>query len=367
MESESLKRIKERARKATESAQTLALLEQESIFGSTAEEINAEFLTDATKRVALLGNIPTKGVGNNLIDQARLQILQAEQLGLFTSYLVTNRNAIPSLLARLPIFLPIKAKKQLELLDADLAFSFETPFGRGRRFGPPVTIFDEDVLYTLLKLSERRLIGQGKNLPIPLGHDEWLGNDNNDLTVQVAVTLLTGILDEMGLARSGVNYNRCLASVKRLNHVSFELEIKKTNLYLGETWSGEKIRLIDVKWQSGVEEGLIYAQITPVIVKWMQEQFTYFDWDVRRKLTTENDKAVHRFLSTQGDHYKKEITYIADVVGLDVDKNRLKKTFVSLMDKLEKYGWCTYLIHGTGRSKPHILEIFRTKNGKTTH
>ena len=109
-----------------------------------------------------------------------------------------------------------------------------------------MTIEDEDVLFALMQLSERRLVGQGARLPIPLENDQWLNDEHGNLTVQVAIATIGQINTEIGLSRAGKNYKATLASLKRLSHVGIELETRRKDLYLGDSWDGENIRLIDI-------------------------------------------------------------------------------------------------------------------------
>ncbi len=297
-----------------------------------------------------------------LVEAANDQLSQCEQLGLFSSFPVADKNSIPTFLARLPIFLPIPASKQKELLDADMAYKFNTPFGRGRRFGPPVTIDDEDVLFALLILSEKRLIGQGGKLPIPLSNADWLKDQKGNLTVQIVAATIGMINKEIGLSKGGKNYRTTLASIKRLCQVGIEIETKKRDLYLGENWSGENVRLLDVRWKSYKEDGLILGQFSPLMVKWLKEQATYFNWTIRKQIKTAHGRALHRFLSTQGNSYKQELNYIADAIGWDDNRKRLKPRMeVTLKQLRDEFEWCDYEITGTGRASPFVLEFYRRK------
>jgi hypothetical protein len=303
------------------------------------------------------------GIGKNLVKAADARLVEAEQLGLFTSLKLTENNAIPTLLARLPIFVPIPARCQKSMLDKDMAFAFETPFGRGRRFGPPVTIEDEDVLFAMLQLSGRRLVGKGSKLPVPLNDSSWLLDDKGNLTVQVMIATVGQINKELGLNDSGLNYKSTIASIKRLAHVSIELETRKKDLYLGESWEGQTIRLMDVQWRAYEEEGLIFAQFSPLMVKWLREQATFHNWKIRRKISSANGRALYRFLCTQGNHYRRELEYIANAILWHGDRSRLRPRMEAVLIQLrDEFSWCDYKIHGTGRSEPFVLEFWRTRS-----
>ena len=302
------------------------------------------------------------GIGRKLVQAAGDKLLQGEQLGLFTSLSIFDKNIIPTLLARLPIFIPVPQSKQQKLLDRDLAYSFETPFGRGRRFGPPVTVEDEDVLFAMLQLSERRLMGKGSRLPVPLTDAGWLTDEHGNLTVQVMIATLGQINAELGITKGGKNYRNTLASIKRLAHVSIELETRKKHLYMGDSWDGQTLRLVDIQWRAFEEEGLIFAQFSPIMVKWLREQATYYNWSIRRELPSANAKALHRFLSTQGKHYRAELEYIADAIEWYGDRDRLRPRMETVLKLLrDEFDWCDYEISGTGRSTPFVLDVWRRR------
>ncbi len=305
-----------------------------------------------------------RGIASKLVASANDKLIQAEQLGLFDAYLIKKTRMFPTLLARLPIFLPGPASRQKQLLDEDLAYPFSTPFGRGRRFGPPVNIEDEEILFAMLRLSEKRLIGNGHQFPVPLdGGDLWLKDDESGhVTVQVALATVGQINAEAGLVKAGNNYKNTLSSIKRLNQISIELETRKQEMYLGESWNGGKIRLVDIKWHAYKQEGLIYAQFTPIMVKWLKEQATYYNWEIRRKLTSSNARALHRFLSTQGQSYTAPLNYIADTIEWHGNRQRLRPRMeAALIDLRDNHNWCDFEITGKGRATPFVLK-FRRRN-----
>lgn len=339
--------------------------EKDLLDAEIEEEVSKDIIVQALEEVNLINkNNPQKklrGIGRRLVKAADDKLLKAEQLGLFTSLSITNTNAIPTLLARLPIFIPIPSRIQRGMLDKDLAFAFETPFGRGRRFGPLVTIEDEDVLFAMLQLSGRRLVGKGARLPVPL-NDAWLKDDQGNLTVQIMIATVGQINKELGINDSGVNYKSTVDSIKRLGHVSIELETRKKELYLGDSWTGQTIRLVDIQWKTYETDGLIFAQFSPLMVKWLREQATYHNWNIRRKIKSSNGRALYRFLCTQGNHYRKEMEYIANVIHWHGNRSRLRPRMEAVLEQLrDEFNWCNYKIHGTGRNEPFELEIWRTR------
>ena len=309
-------------------------------------------------------NNPNRKLASSVIDCAQEKLGRGEQLGLFNSFSIAKTKSFPTLLGRLPIFLPGPSSRQKDMIDEDFALNFETPFGRGRRFGPPVTIQDETVLFALLRLSGKRLIGHSENLPVPLENSiEWLKDDQGKLTVQVTMATIGQIIEEIGLkSKGGNNYKNTLNSIKRLNQISIEIETRKQEMYLGESWSGGKIRLVDIQWKTFENQGLIYCQFTPVMVKWLKEHATYYSWDIRRQLKTDNAKALHRFLSTQGNNYSGPLVYIADVIEWYGPRNRLRPQMQAILEQLrDEFSWCDFEITGHGRKNPFHLKFWRIK------
>ena len=139
---------------------------------------------------------------------------------------------------------------------------------------------------------------------------------------------------ELGINDSGVNYKATLASIKRLAHVGIELETRKKDLYLGESWNGQTIRLVDIQWKTYDEEGLIFAQFSPIMVKWLREQATFHNWKIRRQIKSANGRTLYRFLCTQGNYYRRELDYIADVIHWHGNRSRLRPRMEAVLTQL---------------------------------
>jgi hypothetical protein len=302
-------------------------------------------------------NNPNRNLSIDLLSDANNKLNRGEQLGLFNSYDIAKSKSFPTLLGRLPIFIPGPSGRQKEMIDDDLALVFETPFGRGRRFGPPVTCKDEEVLFALLRLSEKRLIGRSDRLPVPLeSSNEWLLDNDQNLTVQITMATVGQIIEEMSLTLGGNNYKYVVDSIKRLNQISIELETRKQDMYFGESWTGGKFRIVDIQWKTYHDQGLVYCQFTPLMAKWLKEHATYYSWDIRRQLKTDNAKALHRFLSTQGKSYSNTLVYIAKVIEWYGNKSRLRPQMQSILETLrDDFSWCDFRITGNGRKTPFTL------------
>ena len=129
-----------------------------------------------------------------------LERLEGE--GYFVSYPVSPQNEFPTLLARLPIFRPSQRMRQKALLNRDNALEFSTPFGSGKRHGPPLTTRDEDTLIAVTRLRSKRLYGPPHQLPIPLTDSASLRNEN--VGVHCVVCSVDQINKELGLTDGGL-------------------------------------------------------------------------------------------------------------------------------------------------------------------
>ncbi len=338
--------------------------EKVSIRNKEIGQIEAEISSDTINEQK-----PTKhrkGLSSDkIIQQAEKTFLRDEQLGLFDVIPVTKKNIFPTILTRIPIFMPITKTMQKKLLDEDNALSFETPFGSGKRYGPNLCVFDEDVLYALSKLTKKKLIGSHKNLPIRVSSTYKPDNKGN-VRVNTVLCTISDILREIELSNGGRERTRVLDSLKRLTNSSITLTLKKNDRYLGNCEIGKSVKLIDIEWQLYSEEGFIYGQFSPVVTYWLEQEYTYLDWDIRKRLKSALAKALHRFLSGQINKKNKifsklnKIDDIAVSIGFHCRKRDIKKHFTNALDELVGAGYLTeFEITGTGRSEPFRLFAMR--------
>ncbi|MEI2422250.1 hypothetical protein V6O07_18360, partial [Arthrospira platensis SPKY2] len=97
-----------------------------------------------------------------MVEQAQQHLFRGEQLGLYTQFPVEPNSEYPSILARVPIFLPGHQSSAKAKLDKDLALPFATGWGEGRKMGPLLSIYDEDTLLALLGLRQKQLVEIGR-------------------------------------------------------------------------------------------------------------------------------------------------------------------------------------------------------------
>lgn len=284
---------------------------------------------------------------------------RSESQGLFVSYPITPSNEFPTLLARLPIFRPTRRGHQQRLVNKEFALEFKTPFGNGRRHGPPLTVRDEDTLIALTRLRSKRVYGLPQSLPISIADIYATKNASGTVGAHYVVCSIDQINRELGLTDGGLNYKRTFQSVKRLGATMLELNLKRHERYLGEVKTGRMLQLIHVQWQMFQDNGLLVVLFPPVIANWLENEYTYIDWPVRLKLS-DLGKCLHRFLSSQPKKYRGELNKIAVTIGYDGPAKNVKQRMRSSLEQLLALGWLrTYRISGNGRTQPLLLHISR--------
>lgn len=275
--------------------------------------------------------------------------------GVFDSFPLSPQNEFPTSLTRLPIFRPSQRRKQQSIQDLDNAVSFDTPYGAGRRLGPPLTIRDEDTLIALMRLRDRALTGPVNHLPANVR--DIYQPKNGRTEIHRVVCTINQINDELGLSDSGTNFKNTFASIKRLNASKIELD----KIMVDGSRVGGAFDLIEVQWRVYDNHGLVDVIFPPIMAHWLRHSYTYIDWSVRKNLSALG-KAVHRYLSGQPLQFKIGVEKLATTIGFDGRKEHLRGKISTACDELVELQWLeSYEIKGNGRSKPLILHITRQR------
>lgn len=291
----------------------------------------------------------------SVVEQAQLDLFRLERRGQFKAVAINASSEFPTLLTRIPIFIPGRVKRQLSSLDRDHALRFETPWGTGRKFGPPLSVYDEDTLMALGRLRQNMLIGPPANMPYPVSR-LYQRNDDPNVHVHVVLCMISDIQRMCGTSSGGRNDRLRLESVRRLagTKVEFSKETQK------KVKSGTTIDLIHVKWDEYEENAVLYVQFSPIMAAWLETAYTYVDWNIRRQLRSDVGKAVHRFLSGQGKRYQIFTKKLQTTIG---HTGRYKDFVADLREalgQLQELGWVSgWEISGNGRKYPHKLSIVR--------
>jgi hypothetical protein len=293
-----------------------------------------------------------------MISSVENGILTGEQLGLFETIPLSKTDVFPTLLARLPIFMPMSRQKQKELVDDDNYFHFTTPFGSGLRSGPLLTTRDEDTLLALERLRYKQLHGDIDKLPIKISSNLYNLDEKGKVHVDIVICTITMINEELDITDGGDNYNETLLSVRRLANTVIELTTKKKERYLSKCKEeGGQFKLLDVRWRAFDDDGLIFAQFSPVVTDWLANEYTYMDKKTRKALgKNDTAKALLRFLSTQPKSYNRNMIELAQCIGLMDDKRRIKPRMLNGVKALVRVGWLNHFeFIGNGRTKPVVL------------
>lgn len=280
-----------------------------------------------------------------------------EGQGFFVSYPIRPENEFPTLLTRLPIFRPTRRRHQHRLQNIDNALAFTTPFGDGKRHGPPLTVRDEDTLIALMRLRSRRMYGRPDQLPVQIA--DIYATKPVQVGVHYTLCSIDDIIRQLGLTDGGENYKRTFESVKRLGATTLELNLKSHDRYLGLVQTGRMLPLIHVQWQVYERDGLLVVLFPPVIAQWLEKEYTYIDWKTRLQLD-DLGKCLHRFLSGQPKRYKTDVLKLADTIGYDGPKKNIKQRFGKSLRYLQQLSWLkAFEFTGNGRSLPLALHIER--------
>lgn len=323
--------------------------------GYTPEKIRAlqsELETDSASKPPKRRQ-PYRGKSRHrIIEQAQLSLFDGERQGRFAKLPLNPSSEFPSMLARLPIFVPGRRSTQRQLIDKENAMPFETPWGKGRKHGPPLTVHDEDTLMVLGMLRQDRLSGAGSKFPLPISDVLGQGTKAN---VHVLFTTLSEVEQRFGNAKNGQMFKARLQSIKRLASTRIEFEAISDKTIA----TGTVVSLLDVAWERWEQEAVLYIQFSPVMAHWYENAYSYLDWNVRMSLS-DTGKAVHRFLSSQPRDYEIYADKLRRTIGYPRDPKYFSRDMRESLKRMKELGWLKdYRIEGTGRAKPHKLIVSR--------
>jgi len=274
----------------------------------------------------------------------------------FSSYPLKVSNQFPTTLTRIPIFRPSRRVTQQKIQDTDNTVPFETPYGVGRRHGPPLTVTDEDTLIVLLRMRDRGMTGPSTHLPENVR--DFHQPRNGMSTIHRVTCTIKQINERLGKNDGGGSYRSTLASLKRLN--ACKIEFDRNTRDGGK--EGGAFDLVKIQWRVYDDHGLIDAVFPPVMADWLQSSYTYIDWDTRKKLTPLG-KAIHRYYSGQRSDFTIGLKKLAVTVGYDGRVDRLKPSFEKALNELVELGWFkSQEITGNGRTEPFMVHTTRQEN-----
>ena len=292
------------------------------------------------------------------IEKFQLDLFAKEMDGRFSAYPLRPGSEFPTFLTRIPIFLPIKRGRKNPPLDQDNAMPFVTSWGRGRKHGPPLTVYDEDTLMAIARLRKNRLQGRPHHMPIPLSAIQPRGqqHQNDEIAVHVLACTMSDIQAECEDSDGGTNMQHRLASIKRLGATVMEFD-RETKDKLG--YRGTQVKLIDVAWDVYEVDAVLLIQFSPLMADWLESEYTYINWEVRKQLS-DTGKALHRFFSAQPKHYAIKTEKLMQTIGYQRSYGYFMSDLRNTLQKLQALGWLEdWDITGTGRKVPHKLTFSR--------
>jgi len=297
---------------------------------------------------------PHRGMASNsIIELVQHELFSGEAAGHYTKTPIRPATKIPTGFTRFPFFVPHRRSKQLEMIDKNLSMEFKTPWGKGRKYGAPLNIDDEDVFLALGRMLQYELRGDTSLMPISVQDPMKRGPHAN---VHTLIATPVMIREQLGLKNGGGNNEKIYDSIERLGSTRLKFEaISGLDEYTGAIFS-----LFDVAWQRYEYDGVYYIQFSPIITEWLEKAFTYIDWDVRMALPNATSKAVHRFLSGQRKDYEISLEKLKGTIMNQSPVGEFKRELKAGFEVMKSLGWLkSWNIEGTGRKIPFKVIIER--------
>jgi len=255
----------------------------------------------------------------------------------------------PRLLALCPIFPPVRRQSQQRLLDSDHAMRFVYARESGRRFGPPVSVADEDTLMALMSLRQVSLQGIAKLLPIPQ-HPRHATQEVHALSCTVAE-----INRALETQNGGLSASLRVESIKRLATMRIQLSHRGAGVK-GKT---TEFKLVEVRWDRFAATAELYVQFTPEATRMLLRSSASVELGLRRQLS-EAGKAIHRYLCARPGGSSLAVEAIRHSIGYLKSTGSFMRQLRETLDRLEAQAWLrSYTIDGNGRGRPFVLTIHR--------
>lgn len=300
-----------------------------------------------------------RGYGSRQALRRQLSLpLPGEQEGLLERTRLPPADELPTFFTRVPIFAPGFSRSQKALIE-DARLRISTPWGTVTRNGPALTIYDEDTLYALVHLRDARLVAPKEYLPsgsTDVAFDLALEHESDPRhIVHCTRCLISDIQRFLGRSDGGRSAKDTLESIKRIARTSLEFEAEIPHI----AKRGGILRIYDVLWECWDRDSILFVQFSPVIARWLEKDFTFIEWSVRRQLS-DTGKAIHRFLSSQPRAYRISCEKLQATIFYMRDFKSFMRDLRSVLAQLQQIGWLTdYDVTGTGRKTPYVLHVYR--------
>lgn len=296
----------------------------------------------------------------------------AKQLNFpFETLLPPNPSSVsryPTLFTKLPIFEPIKTRSIADTKgwgenDGD---TYSIGDFSIKRFGPGLSIYDEDTLISILQLGAQKSLKGTRaviNEHLTGGRSIMEESDSSSIEeVYVGCVTPYRINDYLSRGTGGDQLKSCQESMDRLGLTQL-LFFSESNQKVGNTKFFEFIRDYDVS-------GDVYIKIESTMVNLLKE-YTTIDMTIRKELS-DVGKSCHRYFSGEGQNFSitllelmEKIRYRGELkdfkralLGRGATKSR--KAEVGQLQILKDLNWFEdYEVSGTGRKTPYVLHAQR--------
>lgn len=271
-----------------------------------------------------------------------------------------SESKYPTLFTHIPLFEPIKDRSKAETRgwdpdkDADIYYADNIQI---RRFGPGLTIYDEDTLIAILQLAAQKSLKGTRSAISKALKDNSLSSDLEKIEeVYVGVVTAFKINEYLERGTGGDQLRHCQESIDRLA-VTVLMIYSDEHQQKGNTNFFKYVR--DFR-----DDGNVYIKIEPEMVRLLKE-YTRVDLTVRRHLS-DVGKSVHRFLSGQGLEHSIEVSALMSRIRYQGQLKEFNRALVGRkgeegqLDILVRCKWLdSWEISGTGRKSPFILHTKR--------
>ena len=335
----------------------------EELVGKQIHAFMQERSIEAKLVVATLEELEHAAIGKHIdppANGAELLPLQEhlfslERKGRIRIYPISAQREFPKLLTRIPIFMPGHRASQHKILDPDLALPFENAWAKGRKFGPPLSVYDEDTLIALSQMRQNSLTGEARKLPVPISELQFDPNQS-DASVHTVICTAKDLEQKCRDARGGMARTLRVDSVRRLSAVKIEIV---SDVGRGRT-VGTTFDLINVLWERFEDDATFYVQFSPLMTTWLKTEFSYVDPEIRFNLKNDMSKALYRFLSGQRKEYAISVKKLMSVIGYSRAPRRFLGDVKLAAQLLVEIGFLSnYEVTGNGKGTEHILRTIR--------
>jgi hypothetical protein len=270
----------------------------------------------------------------------------------------------PTPLTRLPLFPPVKkcTARQTAASGDWVPLTSRWDGGGVFKYGPALTVFDEDTLFGLMTLRQQGIKGPADRMPLiaPPSHGKNGLAPSNPVKVHALYCLVSQLENAVkGYTPDNGWGGRTLAkrrdSIDTLSRVMLKFVRPKG----ADAFHGQPIQLLFVEFVVTPTDACYYVQFHPVLSHWLEEYRTYIDFNIRRQLSPLG-KAMHRALASQRSNgtFDVPLADFFESIGASGALADRKREAATQLEKLCDLNFLAcYSFTGTGRRVPSRLRV----------